>query len=81
MHCQHPAQTVRRIIMWIPNLNVGLGLDHSLVSRANWYCGNPVIQVVNRDHERIGTDPAVCEGARSGFPGGINSVGASSGNA
>src|SRR5262249_43033651 len=45
--------------MWIPKLNVGFGLDYGLVSRADWYGGNPVIQVVNRDHERKGTNPAV----------------------
>src|SRR6476646_6075549 len=65
MHCQHSAQPTRRIrrilpkFMRIPKLNVGGGLDHDLGSRPHRYCLNPVIQVVDRDNERIGTDPTV----------------------
>ena len=67
MHHQRSAQTVCGIIMRVPKLNVGLGLDYHLISRADWYCGNPVIQVVNGDHERKGANPAVC-----GVPGRIS---------
>ncbi len=44
--------------MRVPDLNVRGGLDYGLVSRTDWYCGNPVIQVVHRSHERESANPA-----------------------
>ena len=81
MHRQRSAQTVCRIIMWIPKLNVGLGLDHDLVSRADWYCVQPSYSGRKPRPRKDRRQSRGSEGGPSGFPGGINSVGASSGNA
>ena len=52
--------------MRVPKLNVRLSLDYDVVSRADSYCLNPVVQVVNRNHEGISANPAVCVGITMG---------------
>src|SRR5437868_15419168 len=51
-------------IMRIPDLNIVLDLDHDVPSGsgAGLIRVNPVIQIVERDHERISANPASCRG-------------------
>src|SRR4029077_11221057 len=49
-------------IMRVPKLNVRRSLAFDSVTSVDWHCSNPVVQVVNRDHERICAKPAVCGG-------------------